>query len=71
MFGERLRLADLPPLYRLGPDGKSAELINYHVEGRALIVDRLFDSAELRLGAKRFSSRVRITRKAIVSEGAR
>lgn len=70
VFGDRLRLGDLPPLYRLGPDGKSAELINYHVEGRALIVDRLFDSAELRLGAKRSSSRVRITRTAIVPERA-
>lgn len=71
VFGDRLRLEDLPPLYRLGPDGKSAELINYRVEGRSLVVDRLFDKAELRLGAKRWSARVRIIRTGASQEAVR
>ena len=71
VFDDRLRLEDLPPLYRIGPDGKTAELINYRVEGRSLVVDRLFDEAELRLGAKRWSARLRIKRVAPASEAVR
>ncbi|WP_343698794.1 P-type conjugative transfer protein TrbG [Caulobacter sp.] len=71
VFGDRLRLEDLPPLYRVGPDGKTTELINYHVEGRALLTDRLFDQVELHFGAKRWSSRVRITRTNAASESGR
>lgn len=62
IFGDRPRIEDLPPFYRVAPDGKTAELINYHVEGRALVVDHLFGRGELRLGGKRFSSRVLISR---------
>lgn len=51
---------ELPPLFVLGPDGRTAELVNYRVRGRHMIVDRLFDAAELRLGGKR-QQRVRIT----------
>ena len=61
-FGSGIAMSDLPPLYRIGPDGKSAELINYHVEGRSLVVDRLFDRAELRLGGKRRAQSVRLSR---------
>ncbi|PLR27576.1 P-type conjugative transfer protein TrbG [Caulobacter zeae] len=61
-FGPAVAMDDLPPLYRIGPDGKTAELINYRVEGRRIIVDRLLDRAELRLGTKRRSQAVRITR---------
>lgn len=71
VFDDRLRLEDLPPLYRIGPDGKTAELINYRVEGRSLVVDRLFDQAELRLGANRWSAHLRIQRIAAASEAAR
>jgi type IV secretion system protein VirB9 len=70
-FGPGVVLDDLPPLYRLGADGKTSELVNYRVDGRRIILDRLFDRAELRLGIKRQALRVRIIRQASVSEGAR
>ena len=43
-----------------------AELVNYRVSGRHMIVDRLFAAAELRLGAKH-QDKVRIVR----TDGAR
>jgi type IV secretion system protein VirB9 len=52
MFPERIGQTELPPLFLLGEKGK-AELVNYRVSGRTLIVDRLFDRAELRLGTKK------------------
>jgi type IV secretion system protein VirB9 len=68
VFGPAIDMADLPPLYRLGPDGKTAELINFHVEGRTLVAERLFDSAELRLGAKRRAQAVRLVRLTPITE---
>lgn len=53
--------ADLPPLFLLGSDGK-AELVNYRVQANFLIVDRLLDRAELRLGEKGHQKVVRIQR---------
>jgi P-type conjugative transfer protein TrbG len=53
--------ADLPPLFALGADGK-AELVNYRVQSNFLIVDRLLDRAELRLGDKGHQMVVRILR---------
>ncbi len=47
-FPEAVASAELPPLFVIGPDGD--ELVNYRVEGRRFVVDRLFDAAELRLG---------------------
>lgn len=70
-FGPGVVLGDLPPLYRTGPDGKSAELINYHVEGRRIVTDRLIDRAELRLGVKRAAQRVRLIRRGVQPEAAR
>ncbi|ATC28482.1 P-type conjugative transfer protein TrbG [Caulobacter vibrioides] len=69
-FGPAIALSDLPPLYGLGPDGKTSELINYRLEGRRLVVDRLFDRAELRFGLKRWERRVRIERTAPAREAA-
>lgn len=40
----------MPPLFVLGDKG-AAELVNYRVQGRFMIVDRLFERAELRLGS--------------------
>lgn len=71
VFGPGIDMADLPPLYRLGPDGKTAELINFHVEGRTLVAERLFDRAELRLGAKRRAQVVRLIRLTPIVELAR
>jgi len=67
-FGPAVAMDDLPPLYRIGPDGKTAELVNYRVEGRRIIVDRLLDRAELRLGAKRRAQAVRLTRLSPIKE---
>jgi type IV secretory pathway VirB9-like protein len=39
----------MPPLWVIGAEG-GAELVNYRVQGRHMIVDRLFAAAELRLG---------------------
>ncbi len=52
----------MPPLFVIGPDGKSAELVNYRAQGNHLVVDRLFQVAELRLGAKGSEQRVRVER---------
>lgn len=55
-----LGVGEAPPLFLTGPDGQT-QLVNYRQRGRFYIVDRLFDAAELRLGAKR-QQIVRITR---------
>ncbi|MGN6376901.1 MAG: P-type conjugative transfer protein TrbG, partial [Sphingomonas sp.] len=38
--------------------------VNYRVQGRYMIVDRLLNAAELRLGDRKTEKRVRITRTA-------
>ena len=62
-FPDGIGTAEMPPLFVLSADGKD-ELVNYRVEGRYLVVDRLFDAAELRLGARKDTQCVRITRDA-------
>jgi type IV secretion system protein VirB9 len=56
---------DLPPLFVI--TGEGAELVNYRVQGRRYMVDRLFDVAELRLGT-RAPTIVRIEREGPASE---
>ena len=51
---------EMPPLWIIGAEG-GAELVNYHVRGNHMIVDRLFAAAELRLGGEH-QRRVRIIR---------
>lgn len=51
---------EAPPLFVIGDDG--AELVNYRVQGRYYVVDRLFAKAELRLGASWKRKVVRIAR---------
>jgi len=53
---------EMPPLFVVGPQGNSSELVNYRVRGNYMIVDRLFAAAELRFGADRNQKRVRISR---------
>jgi type IV secretion system protein TrbG len=53
--------ATLPPLFLIGADAK-AELVNYRVQANFLVVDRLLDGAELRLGDKGHQKVVRIRR---------
>jgi len=50
------------PLFIVGPQGKTSELVNYRVRSNHMIVDRLFAAAELRLGDRGSESRVRIVR---------
>lgn len=59
-FPPSLAVGEAPPLFVLGPKG-DAQLVNYRVFGRFYVVDRLFEAAELRLGAKK-QAVVRITR---------
>lgn len=42
--------SEAPPLFVLGANG-DAQVMNYRVKGDYYVVDRLFDQAELRLGA--------------------
>jgi P-type conjugative transfer protein TrbG len=50
-FPASLGTGEAPPLFVIGP-GHDPQLVNYRVRGRFYVVDRLFDTAELRLGAK-------------------
>ena len=61
-FGPTIVLTDLPPLFGVASDGKTSELVNYRVSGRRIIVDRVMDRAELRIGQGRSERRVRILR---------
>lgn len=60
-FPESIATGEMPPLFVTGADG-TAELVNYRVQGRYMVVDRLFGSAELRLGTRKHEAVVRITR---------
>lgn len=60
-FPEGVATGEMPPLFVLGADG-GAELVNYRVQGRYMVVDRLFGAAELRLGTKKTQQRVTIQR---------
>ncbi|MBX7481657.1 P-type conjugative transfer protein TrbG [Qipengyuania sp. 6D47A] len=62
-FAPEIAQGELPPFFVLGEDG-AAELVNYRLSGRYLIVDRLFERGELRLGAGRRQQRVGITNRA-------
>ena len=59
-FPASIAVGEAPPLFVLGPEG-DAQLVNYRMAGRYYVVDRLFATAELRLGGKR-QQIVRISR---------
>lgn len=59
-FPASVGVGEAPPLFVIGDRG-DAQLVNYRMIGRFYVVDRLFDAAELRLGAKK-QVVVRITR---------
>lgn len=61
-FPASIGVDEAPPLFLIGADG-AAELVNYRMQGRFYVVDRLFQIAELRLGTKK-QQVVRITRNA-------
>lgn len=50
-FADDIAQSEMPPLFVIGTEG-DAQLVNYRVRAPYYIVDRLFESAELRLGAK-------------------
>ncbi len=52
LFPAKIAQSELPPLFLIG-ERKRAELVNYRVVGRYMVVDRLFTAAELRLGTKK------------------
>lgn len=51
-FPASLATGEAPPLFIVGAEGK-AELVNYRLRDRFYVVDRIFDTAELRLGLKK------------------
>ncbi|WP_343517717.1 P-type conjugative transfer protein TrbG [Sphingomonas sp.] len=59
-FPPSLAVGEAPPLFLVDDKGE-AQLVNYRLRGRYYVVDRLFGSAELRLGTKR-QQVVRISR---------
>ncbi|MTW19324.1 P-type conjugative transfer protein TrbG [Rhodoplanes serenus] len=61
-FPRGIGQGEMPPLFIVGPEGKTSELVNYRVRGNHMIVDRLFAAAELRLGDGGSERRVRIVR---------
>lgn len=67
-FGDDIGVREMPPLFVLGNRGE-AELVNYRVRGRYMIVDRLFDRGELRLGAGKAARSVRIEREGAARRG--
>lgn len=62
LFPATIAQSELPPLFLIGEKNR-AELVNYRVSGRYIVVDRLFSAAELRLGTKK-QQIVRIVRAA-------
>ncbi len=66
-FPASIAVGEAPPLFLVDAKGV-AQLVNYRVQGRFYVVDRIFDAAELRLGT-RHQDIVRITR--VAGEPAR
>ncbi|WP_439575052.1 P-type conjugative transfer protein TrbG [Phreatobacter sp.] len=61
-FPRGIGQGEMPPLFVVGPEGNTSELVNYRVRGHHMIVDRLFAAAELRYGSGNRQKRVRIVR---------
>ncbi|MER9753944.1 P-type conjugative transfer protein TrbG [Mesorhizobium sp. M0166] len=61
-FPRGIGQGEMPPLFVVGPEGDTSELVNYRVRGNYIIVDRLFAAAELRFGAGKNQQRIRISR---------
>ncbi|MBB4095819.1 P-type conjugative transfer protein TrbG [Ochrobactrum pecoris] len=61
-FPRGIGQGEMPPLFVVGSEGNTSELVNYRVRGHHMIVDRLFAAAELRFGSGDRQKRVRIVR---------
>ena len=60
-FAEAIASDEMPPIFALNEQGE-AELVNYRVNGRYMIVDRVLDRAVLRLGVGKAAREVRMGR---------
>jgi type IV secretion system protein VirB9 len=63
-FPASISRSEMPPLFINAGRGRDGQLVNYRVKGERMIVDRLFDAAELRLGDRGGQQIVRIERTA-------
>jgi P-type conjugative transfer protein TrbG len=61
-FPSGIGQGDMPPLFVIGPSGKTTDLVNYRVRGADMIVDTLFAEGELQMGDGSSQQRVRIVR---------
>lgn len=61
-FPRGVAQGEMPPIFVVGPEGNTSELVNYRVRANYIIVDRLFAAAELRYGSGKHQQRVRISR---------
>ncbi len=61
-FPNGIGQGDMPPLFVIGPSGKTSDLVNYRVHGTDMIVGTLFAAAELQMGDGNSEQRVRIVR---------
>ena len=65
---DKIRTMEAPPLFVIGDEG--AELVNYRVQGKYYVVDRLFSKAELRLGTGWGQKKVQIYRQTPIASSA-
>ena len=61
-FPASIAATEMPPLFIVADGGGAPQLVNYRVQGRRMVVDRIFQVAELRLGAAKTQAKVRIVR---------
>jgi type IV secretion system protein VirB9 len=61
-FPRGVAQGEMPPIFVVGPEGNTSELVNYRVRANYMIVDRLFAAAELRFGSGKHQQRVQISR---------
>lgn len=64
---EKIHTMEAPPLFVIGDQG--LEAVNYRLQGKYYVVDRLFVKAELKLGSGWGSKTVRIERQTPISRG--
>ena len=64
---ENIHTMEAPPLFVVGDQG--LEAVNYRLQGKYYVVDRLFAKAELKLGSGWGSKTVRIERQTPINRG--
>lgn len=64
---EKIHTMEAPPLFVVGDQG--LEAVNYRLQGKYYVVDRLFAKAELKLGSGWGSKTVRIERQTPINRG--